>query len=284
MEVKTAAHLEAIQMPEVLRIPEELDSDEKKILELQRRLIAIQAASPDLKVTFENKKSFLDFKLFKFSLLTTARMADELQKARQEYPKTPLVPNALDFSLITNKQVEQYNGRIATYLENLSLYHNQINDAAAWYNRTAEIKLFLSNMGGSPAEDIDILIHIPDGMEVVDEEELPEMSAPPDPPGTFADAMARMFAIPNINISALHSNFKMPLPPDNAQLLDIKKTKSYDVKFHVERLKHQNQEQLPLIYLHFSSEPMSFRAEYRIVAANVPEPVIGALDLIYKGE
>jgi len=34
--------------------------------------------------------------------------------------------------------------------------------------------------------------------------------------------------------------------------------------------------------LHFSDEPKSFRAEYRIIAGNVPAPREGSLDFVWK--
>ncbi len=287
LEVKASLHLNVFQMPEALRIPEELDSDEKKLLELQRRLTTIESASPILQVTFPNQKTFSPIELFHFEPWPEERKREELEKARAEHPKIPLEVPAEDapFNLgfISHKDIEAYNHKVAGYHRKLGIFHEQLNNVAAWYNRTAKVKLLLRNVGGAPAEDIDVVVHFPDGTEIVKDDALPSLNKP-EPPPAFRNSILSMFEPINLNMAALNLNsFPTPKLPRNAQLLDIKKTKSYEAEFHVQRLKHQNDEELPSIYLHFPKEPISFRAKFRLVAANVPDPVMGVTDGTFSG-
>jgi hypothetical protein len=285
LEVKGSVHLDVIQMPETLRIPEELDSNEKQMLELQRRLSTIESASPALQVTFANKKSFSQIELFQFEPWSEERKKEELERAHAEHPPMPLKapPSGapFDFAFLSNKDIRDYNGELAGYYQQLAVYHEQLNNIAAWYNRTAKIKLLLRNAGGAPAEDIDVLVHFPDAIEVL--EEPIQLPNEPKPPAPIRESILSMLDPKNLDILAL-GKFPMPRVLENARLLGIKKNKGYDVEFHVQRLKHQNEEELPSFYLHFPKKPISFRAEVRLVAANVPEAITGTLDFIYRAE
>jgi hypothetical protein len=287
LQVKAAGQVEVIQMPDTLRIPDELNSEQKQILELQRRLHKVEAASPELKLTFANKKSYAALEFFELHPWTPEQKLEEIKRARSKYPK--VVPRArqgdvtFDFSFITDTQIAQYNDRLENYFKELALYYSKLETLAAWYATTAKVELLLSNTGGAPSEDIDISVHFPDGMDVLEQENIPRVPDPPEAPGKFGDSFMQMLRVPNFDIPALSpANFPAPRFVENAQLLGIKKTNSYDAEFHVQRLKHQNEEELPLVYLHFSVQPRPFRAEYRIVAGDIPEPITGTLDFLYS--
>jgi PIN domain len=284
LEIKATIHVEVIQMPENLRIPDDLDAQEKKIKELERQLRTIQSASPSLGVKFGSGTAFSEFTFYDAPTPPANWKASEIEKARREYPLQPLT-SASSFALAAmgNVSINRYNANVEKYYSDLSRYCDGIEEAAEWFGTTAEISLLLQNEGGAPANDIDIFIHFPGEFEVLMAEQIKKLRKAPEPPGSLEDATRQLFAMPHIDIGAFHRNdFPSPSAPQNARLVSIKKTNSYDAHFHVERLKHQSEHKLPLLYFHFTQPAKSFRADYHIVAANVPSRVDGILDFIYK--
>jgi hypothetical protein len=125
--------------------------------------------------------------------------------------------------------------------------------------------LILVNNGSCPGEDIDMLFHVPDGFNVYDEEgqaEPPEEPAPPSPG----------YASPLFSISDSLLRPHMPqLPqPENPHLPKIRKTNSYEVAFHCNRLKHGFLYRCRALYLAFDSfdAAKSLSFTYNIHAAN----------------
>ena len=261
-------------------------ADQKKIAELQKQLSAIKDASPNLLLAFADKTLLSHFELLRIELWSEQKKKQNLDEARITHPKIPLkVPEgdvSFDFSVLGNRGILAQNEKIDAYYRDLSLHYNRFDEIASWYNKTARVDLFLHNTGGAPGEDIDVAVHFPDGMEVLEEDELPEFPDPPKPPRQVPDPPWNVFASPTLMPNLTLNKLITPPVLKNTQLLGIKKTRSYEVEFHIQRLKHHNHEPLPPIYLHFPSEPMSFGADFRIVAANVPVPARGRLNFIYE--
>jgi hypothetical protein len=287
LEVKASTHVRVVDMPESLRLPEELNSDEKKIKDLERQLRSIQAASPDIRLTFAGGGTFQDLQFYKFP--KEVNVASHLDEAKKQYPKLREKTSSnllgVDLSPFGNQLIHDYNERVDAYLKGLESYWNAMIDSARWLNDTAKVQLQVNNRGGAPAEDIDIFLHFPDGFEVVDEEGLPKAPKEPSPPQNIQEAL-NSFANPLLvsQPSMAQLNSLIPRAEGNTRLLGIKKTKSHEVKFHVKRLKHHTHVQLPKIYLHFDEERKSFGTEYRLIAGNVPTPVTGTLDFIFRQE
>jgi len=81
------------------------------------------------------------------------------------------------------------------------------------------------------------------------------------------------------------SNISKPiLPLPNVSTLNIKPMNSYNVDFHIQRIKHKLQESAEPLYIVFDSfeSAQSFQIDYRILAANVPNEVVGKLHVIIE--
>jgi hypothetical protein len=286
MEVKASSLLRVIQMPDSLRLPEELNSDEKKIKELEQKIRSIEDASPDLRLAFADGAIFQELRFFDYPA-PDRTAATRMQEAREKYPKTQERASSnvlgIDLSLLSNPFIQAYNERIDAYLEKLDRFWNRMKEVADWYNETAKVQLYVTNQGGAPAEDVDISVHFPDGFEVLGEDGLPQIPKQPPPPVSIEDAVKSMTNPPLLYQPSFASmNSLIPKAQGNSRLLDIKKTKSHTVKFHVSKLKHQSDEKVPALYLHFSDPPKSFRADYRLIAGNVPTPIVGTLGFVWK--
>ncbi|GAI10502.1 unnamed protein product, partial [marine sediment metagenome] len=72
--------------------------------------------------------------------------------------------------------------------------------------------------------------------------------------------------------------------PQNVSAHSIRKTRSYEVEFHLQRIKHKLQEPADPLYILVESFEIarSFKIDYRLLAANIPSEVIGQLHVIIK--
>jgi hypothetical protein len=70
----------------------------------------------------------------------------------------------------------------------------------------------------------------------------------------------------------------------NASPPTIRKTGSYEVEFYVERIKHKLQQESDPLYILFESfeAAQSFKIDYRLLAANIPEEVTGQLHVVIE--
>ena len=75
-------------------------------------------------------------------------------------------------------------------------------------------------------------------------------------------------------------------PPPNVSAPKIKHTNSYDVSYHVQKVKHNLHESFNPLYIVFDSfeEARSFHIDYRILAANIPDEIKGKLNIVLKKE
>src|SRR5690606_14834536 len=83
-------------------------------------------------------------------------------------------------SQISDSEYERYNRERDKYFKQCEVY---FSDLRAYQQQCcAELNLFVRNEGGAPAEDVDLLIHFPDGFELYTEDDLPEEPEAPRPP------------------------------------------------------------------------------------------------------
>jgi hypothetical protein len=70
----------------------------------------------------------------------------------------------------------------------------------------------------------------------------------------------------------------------NLSLTKLKKTNSYDVGFHVTKLKHTMSEPLSVLYVIFEGyeSAKSFHVDYSLIAANMPIAYESGLDIIVE--
>jgi hypothetical protein len=148
---------------------------------------------------------------------------------------------------------------------------------------TVRLDIALFNNGTSPAEDIDVFLHLPDGFDVYDEDNcpiMPEEPTPPHPPRSMSDMLGRSS---NLGLSPLYVPQKIHFPSvSNVSELSINKSNSYDVNFSVGKLKQYMSVPSDPLFIVFDSfsTASSFGIEYRINAANLHKEVTGTLHVV----
>jgi hypothetical protein len=211
-----------------------------------------------------------------------------LDEVKSNYPylvaddpyKNPFEIITRSMFALTADQIDSYNKKLYEFYLEYESALDDILEKKIRKNFTFEIELVLNNIGNTPAEDIDIHLHFPDGFELFESDETDNDINLPEPPHMPKNGLDFSFPImnyPTINsIGTIkgNSNFNSPT---------IKKTNSYDVDFHRNNLKHGYSENLESLSIVFKSRAdiENFKIDYEISAGNMPNKLNGQLNVIF---
>ncbi len=192
-----------LELPEECKLPAEPDPFEAENRELLRTISALQNALPKLTVSFagsEEPKHHASF------LLPTppdsmeheiARKIKELktklpkQHPPQETPPNPKSPLSLMQAQLAGlsymgpippEEYERYNQGVDEYLRSYERHMRDTWEVQAAVRRSIRFEIEIRNIGTSPAEDVDVLLHFPDGFRLFSEGDLPDIPKAPRPP------------------------------------------------------------------------------------------------------
>lgn len=272
---------------------------EEEINKLKKEVSQLKNTIPNLEVVFPDGNKYKEFVIEEDRTDWEKKIQQELEQIKNEFPKIDEsypsnVPNSNDLAEIqkklknlplgpTQKPPKKYNQELEEFYDECEEYLKQKYNFLSQRNRSFIFQLQVKNTGTAPAKDTDILLHFPDGFLLFEPDE-----APISPPSDKPEPPSRKYNLGiNINSSiinppSIRSNFG-PTPPSNTSL-DINKTNSYDVNFHIQRLKHnQHTESKKMVVLFDSYEDVKgFTVEYKIQAANVPNEISGELNFAVK--
>ena len=119
-------------------------------------------------------------------------------------------------------------------------------------------------------------LHFPDGCVLYEDfPDQPELPEPPVPPQSRSEMMLNNLApsllggLGDLGPVKFHDSFS------------LRKTNSYEVKDNFARIKHGHTESIRSLTLTFPSfdTARSFKVEFRITAANLPDPAVGFLNV-----
>jgi hypothetical protein len=303
-------NINTLSLPEDHKLPQELDSQQKQIKELEEELLHLKTASPELLLTFEDGNDFFSYTIQKLATFSDESFDKQLVDLKQKFPymgkqslpnlgngknmapfQTSLIQMMQSMNVgITDKDIEEYNSHLDEYFKR---YHEFLKKDSKYQNMqrlTIEIKLFLSNDGTKPAEDIDVFLHFPNGFMLYNQKELPKQPQTPKPPEKPKSTIDMMLERPYLNnLIVPHSFMQTPpniQPPKNVSSLKIRPSKSYDVEFKVIRLKHNLREPIGSLFVVYDSfeSAKSFNIQCQILAGNLPHPVEEELHIIINKE
>ena len=151
--------------------------------------------------------------------------------------------------------------------------------------RTIRFEVEIRNVGTAPAEDVDVELHFPDGFQLMSDDDLPNHPVEPRPPRDLR-SLRQIIAENIVQIPSVH--FPSPTVPELIipTCFSIKRTGSYTVSDHFERIKHGARVVLPELFLVFDSyeSASSFKYEYKLTLANLPDSVMGELHFVIEKE
>lgn len=295
--------IEVYRLPDTYKLLEEPDPSEKKILELQTELRKIKNTMPEVLLVFENEKDHIRYSIKSPKPhLTSVEIENLLEKVKSEHPpmqniQRDLKSKGLDSASlalamansITSADIDAYNQELEKYYADCEDSFQKQLDYENLLARTLKLDIWVSNTGTAPAEDLDIYMHFPDGFALFSEDEFPEAPQFPEQPSEPTSSLGKALDMSRLNeaIFSISNNimdFNSPHLSSNVSGLDIRRTNSYDVEFHIERLKHKIHEAADTIYITFTNydDVKSFEIYYRILVANLAEPTEGKLHVIIE--
>lgn len=222
--------IEARRMPDMFKLPEEPDAEEKRNRELMEELNRVRkAAAPNLRICFGSTgEDHCAFKLaFPEGILSPIILGLQYFLLKQRYPPVPPPDKVISFSgrekstkaAGEHKQLEQATETLATFNEMMSQFHpleverynrelkdffsayeQYLRDSIEYKNRwtrTLRLEVQLVNDGTYPAEDIDVALDFPEGVTLLAEGSLPPPPVeplPPSPPQTFGVQTGELIA------------------------------------------------------------------------------------------
>ena len=211
-------------------------------------------------------------------------------------PSSDAVPDSLyrpfsaaqGLAAVDPGSIRKYNEGLNVFFTEFESYLRKLALFYACESQTAAINLILVNEGSSPADDVDIFMHLPDGFELFEEDDLekePEAPKPPRKPKSILEEATAGVSMAGFHFMDHHlysPDIRLPAGPSNVSGPKIRRTKSYDVDVHVERAKHGIEVALDATYITFdpATGPRSFAIEYTIHASNLPTQVKGTLNVI----
>lgn len=299
------------RLPDSFRLPEEPDPEQARIKELEKELRELKLQVPQLSLVFEDGGQHAAFTLPHPIDPSPDELENEVRKIKQRCPrmvhqsqqvsKLPehLAPMAeavaslsasLGRNTIPPEDIDDYNTSLDKFYQT---YGEYLKRNIHYHNlkcRAIELAIFVANDGGTPAEDTDVFMRFPDGFRLTDVEGFPKAPRPPEPPQKPRTQIQKLYESisgPPVSISSLIPHIPdSVLPAPNVSAPNIKRTNSYDVDFHIQRVKHKLQEPAEPLYVIFGSfeDAQSFHIDYEILAANVPNKVAGQLHVEIKRE
>lgn len=301
LKLKAAGHqVCCVGLVEQYKLPEEIDADQKRIQELEREVATYRQRIPDLKLLFSQpseQTKHIKLQLEKKPLLTEEELVRKMNDARAPYPKKarPAGYSAfhINMSMPTTQDIDRYNDRLDGYFANYERYLRETNEAIDTQARMFSFQVILLNNGSCPAEDIDIRLHLPDGLQVYEDADTPckfpsEPKPPLGPMTLFEETMKNhAFTLNNIlspNFAAINAFNAVTAGPAKISGPKIRRTNSFEVTYHVLELKHRCVADFDPLFAVFDSwetaKPLSLK--YEILAGNVPEPVNGQLHIVIE--
>jgi PIN domain-containing protein len=299
LKLKAGAHgLSKVQLPPNIRLPDELGVEEKRIRQLEQDLKRIRERMPSLKLLFRSGEDRVHVLVRQPSALSKESIEVALTEVRNKQEKMePLggktvadavTALAIGLGAIPPAEVSDYNKRLEEYFLKYEQHLHAVQEFENLQRRTVRLDIIAVNEGTSPAEDVNIFMHFPNGFALVDEDHLPKRpSAPKTParPKSQFEKLHEAMAAPMIPSGLLRGlSYKPPNLPEfrNASHPSIRRTKSYDVELEIGKIKHGFSEEIDSMYAIFPlfDDAASFTIEYRLHAANLPDLVEGHLHVI----
>jgi hypothetical protein len=284
----------AVAFPEHLKLAPEPDPLEKENRELKAELNRLKTARPNLEFGFlvnGVRAGTLVINLEKPVGFATEAVNAMIQELRVKYPHKPIAPTfqpgdnaafvkqllSMESAAIPREEYARYNRDVDEYLKAAGEFFRRTHQQQVEKTLSHPLRIQVANVGSVPAEDVDVWLHFPDGCLLY--EELPEEMEEPSPPVAPMSRLEMMHNGLGLHIpsSRLNDFGSLKLPGG----FSLRKTNSYEITDHFNRIKHGHAECVNEFILTFSAfdSAASFQVDYRVTAANLPTPLVGTLNV-----
>lgn len=283
VQLKCKVHNLQYKIPEEEYLIQEDDAVTKEIKKLTAELNRVKNLQPTLRLQFESGEVFKKFDVNEPWKEYEDVIAKEMEKVKKEHPllEAETTDNTYALTLLnlykkTPELVAEYNKALEVYYSEYEIYLHKTKVSFYKENLTLILNIELSNTGNTPAENIDLYMHFPDGFTLSQKEDYYSTEREPSPPELSTYSLAPF------DLSKMLTRFAFPSIP-NIELsgFSIKKTNSYDVTDHFKIIKHNHTGSVYPLYATFDTfeDVKSFEITYQITAANMVDRVEGKLNV-----
>lgn len=274
-------HIAVIAPDDRLRRDDEPDETERELETARRDLAALRAAAPKLKLTNAGK-DVLECQVRRFGEFGSEKLASLLDAWRSNHPYVGATPDSIvmpggtrvplgglaalpgyrskEEAVRHNKAVDRIFGEYKAFLRRWPACVNAVA-------RCIEFQFVLENAGTAPADDIDILVSArANGKWLTELPDLPPLPSMPKARNPFD--LHHMLPPPHLDLGHLSVREEPNCGPI------ILEEEPATIRYTVKRVMHHVPCDLPQVFFQFDSDKtiQSFSLEYRIVAANIPNP------------
>lgn len=283
------------------KLPDLIDAHLRQLRDAQHELEKHKNTLPNLALSFKAEGDALGSH-FKFRLPSSSPLDIEtaMKALRSRYPLMEPkadaeirgnLPKIQFLGTVSKQEYDRYNEELDDFFSRYEDYLKVCELLRQTNERSFKVAFTLENDGHSPAHQIDIHIHFPDGMDILDAHNLPpgfKDRKPPDPPKEPRRDIDKLFNIRDFQSSFINQNLPhiripdLPKEEPNVSSPSITKTSSYDIHFAVRKLKHGYTLNLGTLMILFPSknEAKSFSVDYQITADNHPQSQDGRLHFV----
>jgi hypothetical protein len=282
--------IEAVALPDELRLPAERDEEQREFLRMRTELEALRSARPQVRVCFADGSDIL--RVDRSGPPERSAIAQSIERRTNE-ARTDVEAQLATwkaqpqnaFLMAGKNEVERFEKEVAEYPERIRQHLEAVARQREFEARSFEWHLVVENTGTAIATQIDVDLHFPDGFALTPIVEVDPLKPPrkPRPPRSIMELMRDQSHWPALVTPSLPRSVLRGLggPPSPK----IKETGSYHVEYPLEKVKHGHSEELGGILVIFPdfASIKSFGVAYRLTAAELPTAHEGRLDFVVEG-
>jgi hypothetical protein len=274
--------LVALAPPDEWLLADEPDERDRELRELKRQLAAVQAASPDLRLTVAGK-NFIEFEVKARDALSPTEIERKVAAQRKRHPYLRKEERSVEAPMRIAYQsaldVDDFNGELKEYFDEYEDYLKALPSIYERSDKTVALDLTLENVGTQAAEDIDVIVTA--GADGCWRAKKPEpsvkMRRAPELPTRGSWDILSPAALQSLTMPPS----QQPVPRANAiaRMLDDAAPKR--ARFHVNLVKPQLPVVLPTRYFEFASfdSARSFTLAYQLIAPSSRESRNGEIHI-----
>ncbi len=297
--------IETTEIPAKYRLPPELDERDLEIQRLKRENASLQNTKPVLKVLFNpGLATKTEFEVYPPIGLDEKSLEKEIQwiRGKHRLSRDELNSNSnasesethFDFmkiqpmDFISVEASERYNAQLELYLIKHGEFKRQSAELENLLRRSFVFDVVISNEEGSlPANDVDVILHFPPNLTIVQKVDLDAKPIRPTLPKLPKTVYENIFSSPSLELPSPNDLFvnRAYFDADTVSSFEIRETrKGFQVSDHFDSIKHGTTAALPSLALTFDlyDNSNSFSCEYELTAANLRNKLRGQLHFIVQ--
>lgn len=258
---------------DLLSISEEylMENDSSEEQKLKKENERLKNLFPKLDIFFKESHDILyEVKKEKFNVSKELVIDAKMEEIKRKFPMLIYMSTSNSFGSISNlkqEQVTNYNKDLDAFFVAFEKYWDVLNDSILYDHDLLKLNIVIENIGNTPAEDIDVLLHFPADINILLKENLDNFQAiEPKPPYKPVSAFDINQIINKYYINESSINRKKPVLRSS-------------IEFNFKGLKHNKIIELDTLFIPSNHLSKGFKIDYSILVSNIPNPIKGELNV-----